>query len=111
MSEETIVTKVPATEDNVLPFKAASRQVKRAKARQSKKDERALEKKADETLATDDARLKPLLKARHMLFALIRETGRVRIKAEHLNVVTTADKLDVRVQPNGDLMVTFVEGV
>lgn len=109
--EEVIETVQPATDTNVLPFKeAVSRQQRRAAERAREKEQAALEKAAEETLATDDPRLKPLLKARHMLFAMAREHGRVRIKATHLNVVTTADKLDVRVQPNGDLVVSFVEG-
>jgi hypothetical protein len=49
-------------------------------------------------------------KLRLMLFALIRREGRVRISRREVDAITDADKLDVKVQENGDLVVSFEKG-
>lgn len=80
-----------------------SRQQRRAEAREAKKT-------FEDVYSEADAKLKPLLKARHMLFALIRSQGRVRIPHMDLRAVQLEDKLDVHVDANGDLTVGYVEG-
>jgi hypothetical protein len=111
MSEEENETAASdGTEDNVIPL---SRQVRRAQEREAAK----LAEKTDAALADAERatalasqRMMSLMKTRHMLFALVRATGRVRIHRDDLKRVTDRDKLDVKVQENGDLVVTFEEG-
>lgn len=68
-------------------------------------------RKAEQRLVSVDERgLEKLHRARIMLAALVRKTGRVRISRSDLDSITPASKLDVKVQPSGDLVVTFVEG-
>ncbi len=66
--------------------------------------------KAGPLISIDERRLTQLVKGRIMLAALVKRDGRVRITRRELEAVQQRDKLDVKVQENGDLMVTFVEG-
>lgn len=66
--------------------------------------------KAGPLVSIDERRLTQLVKGRIMLAALVRKEGRIRITRRELEAVQQRDKLDVKVQENGDLMVTFLEG-
>lgn len=61
-------------------------------------------------VSVDERRLAQLAKARIMLAALVKRDGRVRITRRELDAIEQRSKLDVKVQENGDLVVTFVEG-
>lgn len=63
----------------------------------------------EDMVAVDRAKYDRLNKARVMLAALVKQSGRVRISKRDLTPVE-GSKLDVKVQENGDLVVTFVEG-
>lgn len=78
-----------------------SRQQKRAEQREARKT-------WEDVYDDSDPRLKPLMKARHMLFAILRQAGRMRISASELAAVQLADKVDVKVAPNGDLVVEYL---
>lgn len=96
---------------DVVPI---TRQQRRAQEREAEKIAERAERPAtaEEMLEAkaNDARKLALLKSRHMLFALVRAQGRVRISAADLSRVTDRCKLDCRVQPNGDMVVSFVDG-
>lgn len=97
------------TDSNVVTLEAAkSRQVLRAETRAALKAEHR--KESLEKLAVDDARIAKLLRARHMLFALLKQSGRARIDRRLLDSINLTDTMDIKVQENGDLVVTFVEG-
>lgn len=51
-----------------------------------------------------------LRRGQYMLTALVREQGRVRISRAALESIKRTDRLDVKVQENGDLVVTFLAG-
>lgn len=45
-----------------------------------------------------------------MLAALVKQSGRVRITARELQSITQKSRIDVKVQENGDLVLSFLEG-
>lgn len=94
--------------DNVIPLAPKSRQVLRSEARRALKAEAA--KPPLEDMAAADPRIAKLLRARHMLFALVKEQGRLRIGRKVLDSVLTTDTVDIKVQEDGDLIVTLVAG-
>lgn len=57
-----------------------------------------------------DQAMKAMRRLRLMLFALVRREGRVRISQREYQAIADADKLDVKVQENGDLVVSFEKG-
>lgn len=61
-------------------------------------------------VSIDEKRMTSLMKRSHMLAALVRATGRVRIMREDLEAIGARDRLDVKAQDNGDLVVTFLPG-
>lgn len=75
-----------------------------------KERERQRTTETGKMVSIDERRLLSMMKQRHMLAALCRAQGRVRIPRGDLDKITQRDKLDVKVQENGDLVVTFVEG-
>lgn len=78
-----------------------SRQQRRAEAREARKT-------WEDVYTDSDPRLQPLMKARHMLFAMLRQAGRIRIPAAELQAVDLRDKVDVKVADNGDLIVEYL---
>lgn len=78
-----------------------SRQQRRAEAREARKT-------WEDVYTDSDPRLQPLMKARHMLFAILRQAGRIRIPAAELQAVDMRDKVDVKVADNGDLIVEYL---
>jgi hypothetical protein len=61
-------------------------------------------------VTVDERHYERLTRAQIMLAVLVREHGRVRLSARDLAAVTRKDKLDVKVQDNGDVIVSFVQG-
>ncbi len=78
-----------------------SRQVLRAA-------KRAAEKLSHTTKANDQT-MASLKKMQHMLYAIVRGNGRVRIPRDWHEGIPTVAKLAVKVEANGDLMVSYVE--
>lgn len=95
------IVQEPVDEDNVVPL--MSRQQRRAA-------ERVAAKEAEQSLVSiTTAQLEKLHRARIMLAALVRREGRVRIPQKELTI-RKGDQLDVKVQDNGDLVVTYKAG-
>jgi hypothetical protein len=86
--------------DNVVDL--VTRQQKRAQ-------ERAAAKDAQSVVPITKERLAALMRARTMLAALVRRTGRVRISRAEVEI-GAGSRVEVKVQDNGDLVVSFVEG-
>lgn len=76
---------------------------------QRRAQERAAAKEAQSLVHVTKEQYDKLHRARIMLAALVRREGRVRIARRELEL-QRGDKLDVKVQENGDLMVTFKAG-
>lgn len=76
---------------------------------QRRAQERAAQKDAQSLVHVTKEQYDKLHRARIMLAALVRREGRVRIARRELEL-QRGDKLDVKVQENGDLMVTFKAG-
>lgn len=89
---------------------APSRQVRRAEERATSKQSVALTKMAEnaERVVVGEEQASKLQKMRQMLFALVRREGRVRLTQRELAAVQSRDGLDVKVQENGDLAVTYL---
>ena len=90
----------------------STRQQRRAEERASAKRTEALAKMAEnaERVALGDAQAAKMQRMRIMLFALVKQLGRARLTQHELNAVEPGSGLDVKVQPNGDLVVTFLRG-
>lgn len=86
-------------ESNVVPI---SRQVARA-------EERRLAKDVDAAVTLHEEAVRGLRKAQHMLAALVKMQGRIRITRAMLESVGPKDGLDVKVDEHGNLLVTYLE--
>jgi hypothetical protein len=71
-------------------------------------DEARARKAARDEEAEMQARLEQLHRVRIMFYALVRPTGRVRIKREDLEAAERGGRISVKVHDNGDLVVSFV---
>lgn len=87
----------------VIPI---TRQQRRAAERAAAKE---AERESEELVSMTKAQFQKLHRARVMLAALVRREGRVRIPQRELQI-QKGDQLDVKVQENGDLLVTFKAG-
>lgn len=92
------------------PEQAASRQARRAEARAASKRNAALTKMAEnaERVVLGEETASKMQRMRMMLFAIVHQLGRVRLTQQELNAVLPKDGLDVKVQPHGDLVVTYL---
>ena len=75
-------------------------------------DIRQARAKRDEQAEAQDlaALMDRLRRAQYMLTALVKQQGRVRIDRAMLDNLRTTDRLDVKVQEGGDLVVTYLAG-
>jgi hypothetical protein len=100
------------TEEKAHDKANETRQVRRAEARMSAKQEVALAKmnaNAERTVFGEEQAAK-FQRMRTMLFALVKQQGRVRFTQQELNAIEPRAGLDVKIQDNGDLLVTFLRG-
>jgi hypothetical protein len=94
---------VQFTSPDGMPAPApVSRQVARA-------EERKLEKDLTSAAKLHEDAVRGLRKAQHMLAALVKEQGRIRITRAMLESVGPKDGLDVKVDDAGNLVVTYLE--
>lgn len=61
-------------------------------------------------VSIDERKLGALIRGRIMLAALVKQSGRVRIPVRELQSITQKSRIDVKVQENGDLVLSFLEG-
>lgn len=86
-------------ESNATPI---SRQVQRA-------EERKLEKDVASAARLHEEAVRGLRKAQHMLAALVKLQGRIRITRAQLESVGPKDGLDVKADEHGNLVVTYLD--
>jgi hypothetical protein len=89
-----------------------SRQVRRAEERAATKQSTALTKMAEnaERVVLGEEQAQKMQRMRVMLFALVKQLGRARLTQAELNAIAPKDGLDVKVQPDGSLVVTYLRG-
>lgn len=99
-------------EDASASVAGASRQVRRAEERASTKQSAALTKMAEnaERVVLGEEQAQKMQRMRIMLFALVKQLGRVRLTQAELNAIAPKDGLDVKVQPDGSLVITYLRG-
>jgi hypothetical protein len=91
---------VPAAEDNTIDLQewVQKQEVKQQRTAQ-----------AAPMVTVDERRYAMLTRAQILLAAMVRPHGRVRISRSDVDAITKKTGLDVRVQDNGDMVVTLLE--
>jgi len=112
LSVESKLAKLDAMPGTNVDLKDAMRaKLTRQQRRASSRAEAKMAENAQRVaLANAEEQAKKLARMRYMLFALVRREGRVRLTQAELNATEPTAGLDVKVQENGDLLVTYVRG-